>query len=338
MRKAAWFAVGMVAGALTPAAIAQVNNYKPVTEEMLINPSPDDWLMYSRTYDAQRYSPLKQVNKGNVGQLGLAWTRGLGAGATETIPLVHNGVMYLVVPGAGVEAIDATNGDLLWAYKHKMADAGQAASARTKTIAIYGDMILYTAPDSNVVGLDAKTGEPRWQTKADERGHTSGSLVVDGKVITGGTCAKGLRANCYISAYDALSGKEIWNSTPRRARAIPTRTRGEARPSRGAPHPRGACRAPTIPCASFSTGALRILRPTRGWRAMAASGTRFPPHRHPTSIAIPPSRWIPPPANLPGIINTCPATIGTKITHTSGRFSARPTIPIPSTSNGSTPM
>jgi ABC-type hemin transport system substrate-binding protein len=56
MRKAAWLAVGMVAGAVMPAVFAQVNNYKPVTQEMLVNPSPDDWLMYSRTYDAQRYS------------------------------------------------------------------------------------------------------------------------------------------------------------------------------------------------------------------------------------------------------------------------------------------
>jgi alcohol dehydrogenase (cytochrome c) len=58
----------MVAGAtLTLAVIAQVNNYKPVTQEKLRNPGPDDWLMYSRTNDAQRYSSLKHVNKGNVG-------------------------------------------------------------------------------------------------------------------------------------------------------------------------------------------------------------------------------------------------------------------------------
>ncbi len=36
--------------------------------EMLLKPSPDDWLMYSRTYDAQRFSPLKQITKQNVGR------------------------------------------------------------------------------------------------------------------------------------------------------------------------------------------------------------------------------------------------------------------------------
>ena len=66
---------------------------------MLRNPSPNDWLMYSRTYDAFRYSPLKQINKKNVKNLRLAWTRGLEDGVTETIPIVHDGVMYVVAPG-----------------------------------------------------------------------------------------------------------------------------------------------------------------------------------------------------------------------------------------------
>ncbi len=47
---------------------------------MLENPSPDDWLMYSRTYDAQRFSPLKQITRDNVGQLRMAWSRGLPRG------------------------------------------------------------------------------------------------------------------------------------------------------------------------------------------------------------------------------------------------------------------
>ena len=59
---------------LAPALIGQVKDFVPVTDQMLLNPSPDDWLMFSRTYDAQRFSPLTQINKQNVGQLGLAWS------------------------------------------------------------------------------------------------------------------------------------------------------------------------------------------------------------------------------------------------------------------------
>src|SRR5712691_8412468 len=102
---------------LTTLAPAQVKNYKPVTQQMLESPPADDWLMFSRTYDAQRFSPLKQITKQNVGQLRMIWTRGIGAGQTETIPIVHNGVMYVVNPGAVVQALDATNGNVLWEYK-----------------------------------------------------------------------------------------------------------------------------------------------------------------------------------------------------------------------------
>jgi len=187
---------------------AQVQRYVSVTQQMLENPSPDDWLMFSRTYDAQRFSPLKQITKQNVGQLRMVWTRGIGAGQTETIPIVHNGVMYVVNPGAVVQALDATNGNVLWEYKRPV-PANIAAQARTKSLAIYEDIIAYTAPDSFVVGLDARTGEQRWQTKVDSRGNTSGPLIAEGKIISGGACA-GNRSNCYISAHDALTGKEVW--------------------------------------------------------------------------------------------------------------------------------
>ena len=189
-------------------ASAQVRNFVPVTQQMLENPSPNDWLMFSRTYDNQRYSPLDQIKTSNVGQLRMVWSRGIGAGQTETIPLVYNGVMYTIAPGAIVQALDAATGDLLWEYKRKV-PANQAGQGRAKTLAIFGDIIAYTAPDSMVVGLDARTGEQRWETKVDSRGNTSGAIIADGKVISGGACA-GNRASCYISAHDAITGKEVW--------------------------------------------------------------------------------------------------------------------------------
>src|SRR6476619_358692 len=90
-----------------PLLIGQVQRYVPVTQQMLENPSPDDWLMFSRTYDAQRFSPLKQ----NLVQRCMVWTLGIGAVQTETMPVVHNGVMYVVNPGAVWQALDATNGN-----------------------------------------------------------------------------------------------------------------------------------------------------------------------------------------------------------------------------------
>ena len=64
----------------------QAKTRPPVTREMLVNPSPDDWLMYSRTYDAQRFSPLEFVNRRNVSQLKTAWARDVPNGNHEGIP------------------------------------------------------------------------------------------------------------------------------------------------------------------------------------------------------------------------------------------------------------
>jgi len=191
----------------------EVKDYKPVTKAMLENPSPDDWLMYSRTYDAQRYSPLKQINKKNVGQLRMAWELGLPAGVTESIPIVHDGIMYLIAPGSDVMALDATTGDIIWQYHRAYKDqknAQQLGSVeRTKAIAIYKDMVFYTAPDGYVVALDAKTGKLRWETYKTDSQNTSGTLVVEDKVVSGGTCGRG-RESCFIEADDVNTGKMLW--------------------------------------------------------------------------------------------------------------------------------
>ena len=195
--------------ALSTAAFAQVQNFKPVTEEMLKNPSPNDWLSFSRTQDAQRFSPLTQIDRGNVSKLGLAWVRGLGTGTTESIPIVHDGTMYIIVPGGMVQALNATNGDILWEYKRPNLAANVASQARSKTIAIFQDIVTYTAPDGFVVGLDARTGEKRWETYAGTAGQTSGPVIANGKVISGRACAQ-TRESCFIVAHDALTGKELW--------------------------------------------------------------------------------------------------------------------------------
>ena len=167
-----------------PAALA---DFTPLTEAMLLEPDPADWLWFSRTPDAQRFSPLEQINRDNVAQLGLAWSLGLPAGLTETIPTVYDGVMYLTLPGSNVVALDARNGDVLWEYQREYA-GNAGGSGRSKTLAIYDDMIYFTAPDEHIVALDARSGAVRWEAAVPGRGNTSGAIVVAGKVLSSGTC------------------------------------------------------------------------------------------------------------------------------------------------------
>jgi alcohol dehydrogenase (cytochrome c) len=211
---------GIAAAVLTAfatCAFAQGNGFEPVTKDVLENPPPGEWLMINRTYDEQRFSPLNQINKDNVSQLRMAWSRGLTPGTVESSPLVYQGVMYVVAPGAGVLAIDATTGDTLWEYFREMPkDIGDfirsARLSRQKGLAIYEDMVFTDASDGFLVALDAKTGKVRWETKAhdykDGTEHTSAPIVADGKVITGRTCTK--RVGCFIAAHDAKTGKELW--------------------------------------------------------------------------------------------------------------------------------
>src|SRR5882724_5014785 len=149
-----------------PAAAQQSKDFKPVSDEMLLNPNPEDWLMPSRTYDWQRFSPLNQINKQNVNQLRLAWSRGLASGvSSENIPLVYAGVMYVVNQGAVLQALNATNGDLIWEYRRKLPDDIKKYFGdvlRTRSLAIYQDMLFYDTPDGYIVALDARTGAVRW--------------------------------------------------------------------------------------------------------------------------------------------------------------------------------
>ena len=216
------FVTSNVVGVFTPSAFAQLENFAPVTREMLLDPSPNDWLMFSRTYDNHRFSPLDQINRRNVGELRMAWVRGLGPGVHENIPLVYRGVLYVVNPGVGIEAtgiqaLDATNGDLLWEYQRKL--PGDITNfignvGRAKNLAIYEDLVFYAAPDGYLVALDARTGELRWETRMHDyrtgTQQTPGPIVVEGKVMVGRGCSGAGRTNCFISAHDALTGKLVW--------------------------------------------------------------------------------------------------------------------------------
>jgi alcohol dehydrogenase (cytochrome c) len=200
-------------GEIIAARKAVLDKITPVTDAMLKNPPPGEWLQWRRTYDAQGFSPLEQINKANVATLRPAWTWSLPAGTTENTPLVHDGVIFVFGTGDRLQALDATNGDLLWEYQRAL-PTGTGVNGQNgikRNFAIYGDRLYLSTTDSHLVTIDVKTGKEVWDhvfPDSKDFRITSGPLIVNGKVIQGvASCPAG---GCYIIGLDAADGKEVW--------------------------------------------------------------------------------------------------------------------------------
>ena len=210
------------------AASAQAaRDFTPVTDAMVQDPAPGDWLSWRRTLDGWGFSPLDQVNRDNVGQLRLVWSRALSAGSQQGTPLVYEGVMYMPNPRDVIQAIDAATGDLLWEYRRQRPDdidefISPYLSEAKRNIAVYGNLIISTSADDYAYALDAATGQLAWETqildyRVNPAHQSAGPIIADGKAVSGRGCmpAGGPEA-CIIVAHDARTGAEVW-----RTRLIP---------------------------------------------------------------------------------------------------------------------
>jgi quinoprotein glucose dehydrogenase len=103
--------LGSTAAAMVVAAISVWAQGSSATRNQIAS---GDWPNLNRDLAATRYSPLNQINVGNVSSLQRAWTFKLGGGATS-VPLVVNAVMY-VSSGPRVVALDSDTGAEIWAF------------------------------------------------------------------------------------------------------------------------------------------------------------------------------------------------------------------------------
>jgi len=198
-------------------------DFEPVTDAEIANPDPGDWLNWRRTSNHQAYSPLDQINRDNVDDLTLVWARAMNEGFQEATPLVHDGIMYLPHPDDYIQALDATNGDLIWEYRRQLPEEGLGLVI-TRSIAIWEDKIILMTKDNAIIALDATNGQVVWETQirgVDSGGfQTTGPIIANGMAISGRNCAgqngPGGPETCFVAAHDLESGEELW-----RFRTIP---------------------------------------------------------------------------------------------------------------------
>jgi alcohol dehydrogenase (cytochrome c) len=187
--------------------------------QSMLNRAADDgnnFLHTNGNYHQTRFYPNAQINRSNVANLRPAWIFQTEVKESmETSPIVVNGIMYVTTSFSHVYALNARTGEELWHFKPRLGPiTTYCCGPNNRGVAVFGDMVYLATLDSKLVGLDAKTGAVRWRTTiADpEKGYseTMAPTVVNGKVLIGTNGGEyGIRG--FVRAYDAKTGKLVWN-------------------------------------------------------------------------------------------------------------------------------
>jgi quinohemoprotein ethanol dehydrogenase len=200
-------------------AMSAAGSFADVDNRVLANEVEGaDWASYGRTFSANHFSPLTQINDGNVGQLGLAWSYDLpNSSSVYGAPLAVEGVLYFGVGYSVIRAIDAATGSLLWTYDSKTPEAAGRklrAGWGIRGIAFWRGRVFTGTQDGRLIALDAGTGKRVWSvqtTEPDDSRFISGPpFVFNGKVVIGHGGADFAPFRGYVTAYDSATGRQLW--------------------------------------------------------------------------------------------------------------------------------
>ena len=191
-----------------------------VTDNTIINANknPGDWITHGFNYQEDRFSPLTQINKDNLDQLGLAWAVELGTKrGIQTTPIVIDGIIYATGPWSVVYAINARNGKRLWTYDPEVPRStalDYCCGVINRGLATYeGDLFLGTL-DGRLISLSAVDGSVNWSVNTIEGTGKTYSItgaprIAKGRVLIGNGGAE-YDARGFVSAYEAKTGSLAW--------------------------------------------------------------------------------------------------------------------------------
>jgi alcohol dehydrogenase (cytochrome c) len=188
----------------------------PITLDDLIHPKRGSWPTYDGTLTGNRFSPLDQIHRGNIGRLAPRWMFTLQGAprSLEATPLVVGNTMYVTSVNEAY-ALDARTGRELWHFRRPRTPglAGDAASGINRGVAILGDRVFLATDHAHLLALHRRTGDLLWDVEmADHRqnyGSTSAPLIAGGLVIAGVSGGdEGVRG--FLDAYRPETGERAW--------------------------------------------------------------------------------------------------------------------------------
>ena len=205
------------------------DDFRPVTQAMLNDPDPADWLMWRGGYGQWGYSSLDQINRDNVSQVGLAWSfafepGGPGSRGMQVEPIVYDGVMYVRHANERYTAHDATTGEVIWEYARPLADEITSAEGRAlfqftlhrgRGAFLVENKLISHSTDGMLFALDPRTGSLLWESEMTDyrlgQQPSGAPVVFDGTIVVPYNCTARTAADpCHLSAFDADTGRTMW--------------------------------------------------------------------------------------------------------------------------------
>jgi quinoprotein glucose dehydrogenase len=211
-------------------------------------PREDEWAFYGHDAGGQRFSPLSEINRSNVGSLQVAWTYHTGdayqpehsnATAFEATPLYVEGRLYLATPLGHVVALDPLTGKPIWSYDAKVPRDKGYGDFASRGVSIWrssghASRIFVATVDARLIALDAASGKVvqsfgdngevnlRTGLRIPPRGfsdyeETSPPAIVGNTVIVGSGIADNSatdQPSGEVRGFDAVTGKLKWTWDP----------------------------------------------------------------------------------------------------------------------------
>ncbi|MDJ0905774.1 MAG: PQQ-dependent dehydrogenase, methanol/ethanol family [Woeseiaceae bacterium] len=177
----------------------------------------ENWLAFGRTYSEQRFSPLDQVNAGNVASLGVDWYLDLpNARGLVSTPLVVDGTMYFVESMNRIRAVDASSGEELWTWDPKVYENSDMRIGweHNRGIGIWKDKVYQATWDGRLIAIDRANGTQVWSQRIYDQGmplyNTGAPKIFKGKVMIGSGGTESGPNRGYVVAHDAETGEFLW--------------------------------------------------------------------------------------------------------------------------------